>query len=206
MTSIRAGQLKGQLTRDQRARVMHTLWPVCGASATGTSASAGVPDATSVWAVLDCARDPRIYGALLESRLEFRCLYSGTLPRALEMVAPHLVELLPTNRLTTRLLDDGFGHAWGVFMHVADPSALRHHLRKFLKVQDEGGHRLLFRYYDPRVLRAYLPTCRTHELRQMFGPVQRYLSENREGTSLLGFRFDGTRLVLEGAGHADDPL
>jgi len=34
---------------------------------------------------------------------------------------------------------------------------LRKHLRGFLRVRDEAGRRLIFRYYDPRVLRVYLP-------------------------------------------------
>lgn len=164
-----------------RAQALAALWPAAGKG-------------PSVWAVLDGARDPRIYLALLESRLEFRCLYSGRLPRELEMVAPQLVELLPGHRLTERLLGEGAGQAWGVFMQAADASNLRHHLRKFLKVEDEAGRRLIFRYYDPRVLRAYLPTCRHEELRQVFGPVAAFLAENAEGTGLDTFRLAGKGL------------
>ena len=57
------------------------------------------------------------------------------------MVAPHLVELSPTNRLIGRWLDEGWGQSWGVFLKIDDAANLRHHLRKFLKVQDEGGRR-----------------------------------------------------------------
>ncbi|MCV2355939.1 DUF4123 domain-containing protein [Paucibacter sp. B2R-40] len=160
----------------QREQIMQTLWPK------GATSSK-----MSVWAILDCARDPKIYLALLASRLEFRCLYSGKLPRELEMVAPQLVELHPGNRLTAQLLDEGWGNAWGVFLKTADPVNLRHHLRKFLKVQDEDGRRLLFRYYDPRVLRVYLPTCTKAELAQLFGPVVSYFSESEGGSSLLQF-------------------
>lgn len=158
----------------QREQIMAALWP----------AGSGTASKSSVWAILDCARDPKIYLALLASRLEFRCLYSGKLPRELEMVAPQLVELHPGNRLTAQLLDEGWGNAWGVYLRTADPSNLRHHLRKFLKVQDEDGRRLLFRYYDPRVLRVYLPTCTAAELAQLFGPVQSYFSES-EGARFL---------------------
>jgi hypothetical protein len=85
--------------------------------------------------VLDCARDPAIYRLLLESRLEFLCLYSGKLPRELELVAPHIVELLPGHHFTQRLLDEGWGRAWGIFVRIADPTALRSNLRKLLRVQ-----------------------------------------------------------------------
>jgi hypothetical protein len=51
---------------------------------------------------------------------------------------------------------------------------LRHHLRTLLVVKSWSGERMLFRYYDPRVLRAYLPTCTSDELRTVFGPVPQY--------------------------------
>lgn len=170
------------MTPEQREQIMRTLWPE------------GEKSKLGVWAILDCARDPRIYLALLESRLEFRCLYSGKLPRALEMVAPHLVELFPNHRLTARLLDEGWGNAWGVFLKIEDSSNLRHHLRKFLKVQDEDGRRMLFRYYDPRVLRVYLPTCTADELRQVLGPIQSFVVEDASGLGAIEFDAAGAAL------------
>lgn len=163
------------MTPGQREQILQALWP------------GGAKPKLSVWGILDCARDPKIYLALLESRLEFRCLYSGKLPRELEMVAPHLVELFPTSRLTASWIDEGWGQAWGVFLKIEDPSNLRHHLRKFLKVRSEDGQRLLFRYYDPRVLRAYLPTCLKDELVQVFGPINNYLTEGETTDELQEF-------------------
>jgi hypothetical protein len=156
------------MTDEQRENILKTLWPE------------GAQSRLGVWAILDCARDPKIYLALLESRLEFRCLYSGRLPRALEMAAPHLVELFPNNRLTAKLLAEGWGRSWGVFLKIGDAANLRHHLRKFLRVQDEAGRRLVFRYYDPRVLSRYLPTCTDDERRLFFGPISAFLVE-RDG-------------------------
>lgn len=173
------------MTAQRRAAIERALWPH------------DKPSRPSVWAVLDCARAPQVYRALLESRLEFRCLYSGQLPRALEMVAPQLVELLPGHRLTERLLDEGWGRSWGIFVRINDPANLRHHLRKFLSVRDDHGRKLLFRYYDPRVLRAYLPTCRAEELHQLFGPVQSYLAEAADARTLLEFRLGPTGLQTQ---------
>jgi hypothetical protein len=178
------------MTPELREQILRVLWPE------------GEKSKLSVWAILDCARDPRIYRALLESRLEFRCLYSGKLPRALEMVAPHLVELFPNHRLTATLLYEGWGQAWGVFVKIEDPSNLRHHLRKFLKVQDEDGRVLLFRYYDPRVLRSYLPTCTVDELRRLFGPIETLLAEARSGEGLVEFKLGPQGLLVE---HGDRP-
>ena len=172
------------MTDKQHARTAQAaLWPTGGLPQPG------------VWAVLDCARDPSIYRALLESRLEFRCLYSGRLPAELERVAPQLVELLPGHRLADRLLTEAWGQSWGIFLKIGDPSALRHHLRKFLKVRDDDGRSLIFRYYDPRVLRTYLPTCRPDELETIFGPVAAFLTEDESGEALIEFSRQGGRLV-----------
>ena len=170
------------MTDEQREQILQVLWP-----------QAEKPK-LSVWAVLDCARDPKIYLALLESRLEFRCLYSGKLPRELEMVAPQLVELSPANRLTRRWLDEGWGKAWGIVVKIDDPSNLRHHLRKFLKIRDPLGRSLLFRYYDPRVLRAFLPMAEPQQLQDMFGPIDTWLAEE-DATGIVEFK-QGSRTGL----------
>jgi hypothetical protein len=163
-------------------RVLKALWP---------RGSSG-PD--TVWAILDCARDERIYSALRTSGLDYLCLYSGKLHPDVAAAAPYLVELAPTYSFTPRLIDMGWGKSWGVFLRVKDSSNLRHHLRGFLRVRDESGRILLFRYYDPRVLRVYLPTCLPDELRTVFGPIGSYLVEGQDGTSLIEFEFDGSRL------------
>ncbi len=169
------------MSASRREAIEALLWPA-GAGTSG------------VWALLDLARDARIRAALVESRLEALCLYEGRLPRVLEEVAPHMVELLPGHRLTARLLAEGWGDSWGVFVKIDDSSNLRHHLRKLLRVRDEDGNRMLFRFYDPRVLRVYLPTCTRSELLQFFGPMRSLLAEGEGGGELLEFRVDGPPL------------
>jgi hypothetical protein len=150
--------------------------------------------ALSVWGVLDCARDPRIYRALLESRLEFRCLYSGKLDRLLEMNSPHLVELIPTNRLIHTWIDEGWGQSWGIFIRIADSSNLRHHLRKFLRVQGESGRKLLMRYYDPRVLGMLLRVFTPEQLSEFAGDIHSFLEEEGGGASFNELRIRNGRL------------
>ena len=150
---------------------------------------------TSVWAILDGARDDRIYFALRTYGLDYRCLYSGRLSWEMEAAAPYLLEVAPSYKFTSRLIEMGWGQSWGVFVRIGDPSNLRHHLRGFLRVRDESGRILLFRYYDPRVLRTYLPTCRPDELRTVFGPISSYLVEAEDGRSLIEFEFDGNELL-----------
>jgi hypothetical protein len=44
---------------------------------------------------------------------------------------------------------------------------------------------LKFRYYDPRVLRAFLPTCNAGELKTLFGDVDQFFIESKEVGALL---------------------
>lgn len=168
---------------DELQQLREALWPQ-GAATRG-----------SLWAILDCARSRTIYQLMVMSRLDYQCLYSGRLPTQLKLVAPYMVELSPHYAFTTTLLERGLGRSWGIFVRIDDWTQLRHHLRKLLTVRDSAGRRLLFRFYDPRVLRAFLPTCTTDELRQVFGPVDSFLVETvGVKPSLDAHSFDGIRL------------
>jgi len=141
-----------------------------------------------VWAILDPARDPKSYWTLVNSHLNYSCLFAGRLPDALEQVAPHLVQLDPEDEFTDYLASQ-VGNSLGVFFQCdAAMKTVRHHLRKLLTVRDPRGRKLLFRYYDPRVLRVFLPTCDTSELDQMYGPIKAYWTESPEPDQVIEFR------------------
>jgi hypothetical protein len=149
-----------------------------------------------VWALLDGARDRRVFSAVTATYTDNCCLYSGDLPAELKLVAPYLVSLDPEDRTTQYILKRAWGNEWGIFLRsTASMETLRRHLKKFLVVKDQKGKRLLFRYYDPRVLRAYLPTCWPAELDTVFGPVKTYLVEGADGGSLIRYSVDDGRLV-----------
>jgi len=57
-----------------------------------------------------------------------------------------------------------------------------------LVVHDPDGKPMYFRYYDPRVLRTYLPTCNAQELETIAGPVEWFLVEAED--SSIALRFD----------------
>lgn len=141
-----------------------------------------------IYVLVDGARDDRIYGAVLAAYDNKACLYSGALPPDLEMTAPHLVEVDPGSRFAARVLTEGWGESWGLFIECdAGLTNLRRHLRQFLIVLDERNARLIFRYYDPRVLRVFLPTCTPRQLAQFFGPVQRWVMEDEDPEKALEF-------------------
>ena len=151
-----------------------------------------------VWMIVDCARDQqRIFRFLLGCHLDYSCLYSGYLPPVLEMAAPYLVQLEHDNQETRRLIELSWGHSWGVFLKSGtNLNKLRRHLREFLIVRDPRGQRMAFRYYDPRVLRVYLPTCVSQELETVFGPIDCFWTEEqREQERMLEFKFKNGKLA-----------
>ena len=143
---------------------------------------------TSLYAVLDGARHATIYSAIQKSGFQFECLYRGEIDSDLAEAAPYLVRLEPDMPFTHWLIAKGWGDSWGIFLVAAAALRdVRQHLRKFLMVYDADGKPLYFRYYDPRVLRVYLPTCNAEELGIFFGPVQSYMLEDADSRTLLRF-------------------
>jgi hypothetical protein len=146
----------------------------------------------SLYLLLDAARDPAVYGAVRSCGVPSACLYDGKLPPALAEVAPYVVELRARHPFTRRVLAEGWGGSWGCL--VGTPVALpdlRRHLRRFLRVETEDQRKLLFRFYDPRVLRRYLPTCTPDELGTFFGPITRFVTEDEGGRVVLSFERHG---------------
>ena len=136
-----------------------------------------------IFAILDGARDQRIVSRLRAlPSFECQCLFAGRLSPKLQLAAPYLVRLYPDRPFTRALIQDGWGNAWGIFCSTdIDIDGLRLHFKKLLWVRDESGRRLYFRFYDPRVLRIFLPTCTREQREQIFGLVSTFLFEDEDG-------------------------
>ena len=154
-----------------------------------------------IWAVLDCARDPQMWWMIDKSSLLHECLYAGTLSLQLERAAPYLVQLEFDDERTIRLLDRGWGNNWGILLRTGmSLHALKTHLRRLLLVRVPGGKQLAFRYYDPRVMRAFLPTCAPSQLEEVFGSIERIMTEEADPDRMTEFRFDPGTKVLDSVG------
>jgi hypothetical protein len=151
-----------------------------------------------VYALLDAARDDAIYQEIVNSDVENVCLYQGEKAVELATVAPYLIRLKRENSFTPWLLSNGWGKSWGIFVQSpASFNELRQHFRTFLMVYDEEGKPLYFRYYDPRVLQVYLPTCNESELKTVFGPITRYLIEGEESNQMVTYFLIAGQLTQE---------
>lgn len=152
----------------------------------------------NTYAVLDGAQIPDLLPRLHEQRPEYECLYRGELAPDIAEVAPYLVQLEPDADFTRWLLEHGWGHNWGIYATSAsDLRAMRRHFRTFLIVHDEEGKPLYFRYYDPRVLRVYLPTCNAAEMSKIFGSINCYTLEDENPGVALRFHTESGLLRQE---------
>jgi len=168
-----------EMTDDKVAAIVQSLWHP-------------LEDGTipNVFMVLDCARDKRIEPLINKSNIEQSCLYSGKLAYKLKRAAPHIVKLSPTCVFTTNILALCWGKSWGVFFLTASStkmSTVRTNCRRLGKVKGVDGKSLVFRYYDPRVLRLMLPACNRDEITSLLGESKALLieTENDFGVTIF---------------------
>lgn len=154
--------------------------------------------------LLDAAR---MEGAIQEAR-ELNpgntCLYEGDSEKFLAAVAPWLFAFEPGSDFARWVVRHGKGNHWGIlFRSDVEPVRLYKHLRRFLIVQTEEGRELYFRYYDPRVLRVFLPTCDADQLREFFGPIKAFLAEDENGLLVEYALSDNELLYAELEGNLE---
>lgn len=146
-------------------------------------------DDLSVFAVLDGASIPDLLERLYEQQPEHVCLYRGELEPDMAEVAPYLVRLEPDSDFIDWIIERGWGRHWGIFALSGESlSAMRRHFRAFLIVYSPEDKPVYFRYYDPRAMRVYLPTCNAEELAKIFGPIEEFLLEDEGAKAALRFR------------------
>lgn len=152
----------------------------------------------NVYAVLDAASVPNLLGAFQEHTPKYECVFRGELEPGMAEVVPYLVHLQPDTGFTDWLLEKGWGKHWGVFaVSEAKIRVMRQHFRSLFIVYDPDAKPLYFRYYDPRVLRVYLPSCTSQELNTVFGSVEYFLLEDRDAAVALRFANVGGSLVQD---------
>lgn len=152
--------------------------------------------AQPLYAVLDVAREPRILELLRESKTPFESLY-GDEVKDRPTLAPYLVPL-PAESPLLPTLAAAWGQGWGIYLTCDKPLAdVRTHLREFIQVQTPDGKLVFFRFYEPCLLRAFLPACDRPEIAQFFGPIRAFLLEAEEPSTALRFLPDKPRVRME---------
>lgn len=120
--------------------------------------------------------------------------------------ATYLARVERDSTVSDWLLTHGWGANWGIW--ISAPAGLEledllSHLREMAQVRLPDGRIVYFRYYDPRIWRAFVPTCDMPQLKHLFSLPVFYGCESADGSSLVTDRWrDGAAIREE---HPLDP-
>lgn len=142
----------------------------------------------NTFAVLDASREPagvhaaKVAGGLCKS------LYEGSTGERLRQVAPYLVEFRTASSFA-RWWFDAWGKSAGIIVETSGSFAdVRKHCRTLMIVRGQDQAKYYFRFYDPRVLRTYLPTLAEAEAERFFGLITAVHCEGTDGAELITYR------------------
>ena len=148
--------------------------------------------------LLDAARMQEETEQAQERNPRYASLYKGRSEEDLAGVAPYLFTYREGSYFANWYGAKGWGHAWGLLIESpVSFDELYKHFRKFLLVKTEDGRELYFRFYDPRVLRTFLPSCDEQQLREFFGPVRYFICEEKDSGYALYFSLQHNILQIE---------
>lgn len=158
----------------------------------------------NVFAILDGASVTDLPQRLYDTKPPNFCLLRGQLKPDMAEVAPYLVGLIDGTPFTDWLLEQKLGGHMGIFLQTRSSMVeMRRHFRLMITVHDETGKPMLFRYYDPRVLNNYLPTCNAGELKTFFGSVDTFFAETEDGEGFSSYSIAGDELKTTSLGKEE---
>lgn len=108
-------------------------------------------------------------------------LYHTTPYQVVFDVGPTLVVLRANSGLEQAFMDHWQHNAGLVIESDAPMQLLAEHLRSLIHVRVTGDASMLFRYYDPRIMRHWLPAQSSAEKDHLMGPISRVRLPPREG-------------------------
>lgn len=138
--------------------------------------------------LLDAAKMQYSFFEARKLNSSFDSLYIGNKEEEINDVAPHLFTFSENQKFSTWFFENGWGSSWGIiFSSHWNFEECRRHFRKFLLVKTELGQQLYFRFYDPRVLKVFLPTCDKDQILEFFGPIESFIVEGETKEKALRF-------------------
>ncbi|ABC31107.1 conserved hypothetical protein [Hahella chejuensis KCTC 2396] len=155
------------------------------------------------YAILDCAIDNRLYPAIKRSGCQHSSLFWPHAGETLLSASPHVVTL--TSRFASWVFEQGWGKGWGIYL--ASNKSLQdvvRHFRRVSKVRGPNHENWYFRYYDPRILREFLPTCDEGQLEKLMGEIGEFWMEDEDANFWLKFERDHADLITSRALVAED--
>jgi hypothetical protein len=126
--------------------------------------------------LLDATRMDGLISEAIELNETYASLFSPKLAGELKEVAPYLFSYRSDSEFARWFMRKGWGKGWGIMLRShASPNDLLAHCRRFMLTLDD--QEIYFRYFDPRVLPIFLPTCSGEQLNTFFGPIDYFMLE-----------------------------
>ena len=160
-----------------------------------------------LYMIIDCAHDSQIYPALIKSLNTRCCLFAEEqISDTIKAVAPFLVKIKTIDEFVTWCLFEGMHRHWMVFFTSADihVSNLRLHFKQFSFVFSPSGKQFFFRYYDPRVLSAFLTSSDQRQRTDFFRHCKKvWIPQSPVEGRIQFLQVDvaGTQVVLHSSGQ-----
>jgi hypothetical protein len=158
------------------------------------------------FAITDAARDDAILKFIQENNDAVHCLYRGDAKIRLANYAPYLFRVDPGDSAIHRFLSNGWGLNWYILLTSSYPiDEVLTQLRKTLIVNSETGKALYFRFYDPRVLRSYLPLCSQADITKLMGKqIETLFCESHDAKQLFQCHARSSSLIKRISGTQRD--
>lgn len=143
----------------------------------------------NLYAIVDSARNDEVFKYFLTDNIAYRSLFEGKMDIKFFSVSGFLVECKKDSMLFNWLTTEAWGNSCSIFLiSKVSFDEIFNHFQKFNRVYLEDDDVVYFRYYDPRVLRVYLPTCNNKEIRTFFGEVESFFMESENPEVLTEFQ------------------
>lgn len=157
------------------------------------------PDGESrLYALLDAAISPQIPEMLRATALQHEILYEGDAAEEMADFGPYLICMDARADVLSDFVAESWGKSWGFFLYSRLAFAdLRRALRRFIMVRLPDGRSAYFRFYDPRVLRVFLPSCNAQEAASFMRGIDVCIMELPAGAGILEARCEADRVVFE---------
>ncbi|MFO7613392.1 MAG: DUF4123 domain-containing protein [Bacteroidales bacterium] len=158
-----------------------------------------------LFGIIDSARNEDVFRHLITGNVRYKSLFEGTMDEQSYGVSGFLVECKKESLLFQWMTTEVWGESCCIFFtSKSDFDNLFKHFQQFNRVYLEDDQVVLFRYYDPRVLRVYLPTCSRREIDLFFGEVLSFFAEADTTDIIQEFRKapkeEASKNILVGSG------
>lgn len=149
----------------------------------------GAPESGyDIYAILDGAMVRKLPDVCEEFDTVHECLFKGETDPAILVRAPWVMKLQSGSDLMEWFLEYGWGENWGIIAQVpfgTDFADVVAHFRQFVEVKLPDQKIVFFRFYDPRVLRMFLPTCDGPQIQALFSLPTFLCCEGEDANELL---------------------